>query len=71
MDDVHRGPYWSMEVHRSPTYFFTQQSKMDYGGLIIVCQGSCIKYASNPTGSIVRRLFDTNIDNTLNSCLLS
>lgn len=48
---------------------FFQQSKMDYGGLIIVCQGSCIKYASNPTGSIVGRLFDMNFDKKLNSCL--
>lgn len=43
---------------------------MDYGGLIIVCQGSCIKYASNPTGSIVGRLFDMNFNKTLNNCLL-
>lgn len=44
---------------------------MDYGGLIIVCQGSCIKYASNPTGSIVGRSFDTNLDKMLNGCYLS
>ena len=43
---------------------------MDYGGLIIVCQGSCIKYASNPIDSIVGRLFDTNFGKTLNDCVV-